>query len=168
MALTLVDTAGAANANTYASLAYAEAYMETRLHKSAWSAAISADKNIALVMATRGLDDLMDWKGTAASVTQALLWPRFGVLDRKNDFYDSDEIPASLKKATAEYAYFLLSTDWTKDDEAKGIRKIKADVIEVVFDKTDRKKRVPESVLNMVRHLGIYIPSSSMQTLVRC
>ena len=76
MALVLVATPSADDANTYATLAEAETYHETRLHNDDWNSAASADKNKALAWATRLLDDLIDWFGSKTDVYQPLLFPR--------------------------------------------------------------------------------------------
>ena len=53
--LTLVkeDGTGKSDANSYASVADADAYHEGHLYASAWTGATTADKEKALVMATR-------------------------------------------------------------------------------------------------------------------
>lgn len=158
MAITLVATAGASNANTYCTLADAETYFESRLHKSDWDSATDANKNIALAMATRMLDNMFDWYGVSADEDQALLWPRYWVSDRKGWIYDSDEIPTELRDATAELALFLLDADWSKDDDTKGFRRISvgSGAVSLEVNPADRKKQVPDSVVQMVKHLGDY------------
>lgn len=84
MALVIVTTAGAANANAYASLVDAEAYVLTLPVATDWATATDPIKNAALVQATRMLDTLL-WNGwRTAPTTQALQWPRQGVVDREN------------------------------------------------------------------------------------
>jgi hypothetical protein len=81
----LVSTVGAANANSYVSLAEAEDYFATRLDVSAWENAEEAGsgrKERALMAATRILDR-QNYLGYPATTTQRLKWPRAAV--RKAD-----------------------------------------------------------------------------------
>src|SRR4051794_30501030 len=83
MALTLVqeDGTGKVDANTYALVAGGDAYHEGHLYATAWTAAITADKEIALVMATRLIDAEFKFNGFKRFNTQALQWPRERCLD---------------------------------------------------------------------------------------
>jgi hypothetical protein len=56
MALTLVATPGDADANTYATLAEAEDFMEGRSDLPGWTSSTASQKNRALVMATSEID----------------------------------------------------------------------------------------------------------------
>ena len=69
---TLVATPGASNANSYTTVAEATAYFESRLYRSTWENADPADQTVALIWATRVLDEQIDWLGTKVSTTQAL------------------------------------------------------------------------------------------------
>lgn len=103
MALTLNATPGDATANSYATVAEAQAIVDYRVGSAsttAW-AALSADQKIqALVTATRYIDTIgEDFIGDRTDpATQALEWPRSGT-----DF-DDDELPATLVDATIELA----------------------------------------------------------------
>ena len=48
MTITIIATPGASNANSYVTLANAETFFESRLHKTDWTDATDANKNIAL------------------------------------------------------------------------------------------------------------------------
>jgi len=65
MALVLNATPGAADANSYATVADADAYHEGHLYASAWTSASNTTKEQALVMATRWLDAQVRWAGVA-------------------------------------------------------------------------------------------------------
>ena len=115
----LIATPGAANANSYITVAEADAYFETHLYGEEWIAMDDEDKEKALYMAARLLDQY-DWKGLKANnSTQALRWPRSLVLDREGWFYlDSATIPVFLKQATAELARYMTFGDRDKAVDA--------------------------------------------------
>jgi len=162
MALTLIATAGAVNANSYATLAEAAAFLETNPHAfPAWSNADDAEVKIpALIWATRILDEDYDWVGAKVSSTQALRWPRADVVDRDGWSVDSTTIPSFLKNATAELARHLAASDRfaTRDGAQSGVQAVTAGSVSVTFDKYDRIAVLPESVLAMV---GFYTTGSA-------
>lgn len=153
MAITLVETPGDADANTYATLAEATAYLEPRLNTSAWDDVASEEtQKAALVEATREMD-LLPWRGTRVTVTQALAWPREDVPipDLPDDVsvssdaaeYSTTAIPDRIKDATIELALEFLrsgSTDLSKPDPDRDVIRKKIDVIETEWAK-DRRPR---------------------------
>ena len=74
MALTLIkeDGTGKADANSYASVADAEAYHEGHLYATAWTGATAEQKAAALVMATRLIDAQFQFNGVRTNEGQAL------------------------------------------------------------------------------------------------
>jgi hypothetical protein len=158
----LDTTVGGAAANSYASQAEADAYHEGRMHVEAWDDAEDADKERALRMATATLDAMVDWQGDTASVTQRLMWPRFGAYGRNGYLIAGDVIPAELKDATAEFARQLLAEDRTADSdvESQGLKRVVTGPVELEFKDTVRAKVVPDSVFYMIRHLGTLVSQS--------
>ena len=161
MALTLIATPGAEDANTYATKAEASAvggYLESRLFVTNWTNATAGDRNIALVQATRLLDDWFDWNGKIADSDQALRWPRYSVEDCDGVDIDSDIIPQFLIDATSELALHLLqSTDVLGAPDTLGYSRIKVDVLELEIDKSDRDSEtvIPDSVTSMLECYGV-------------
>ena len=100
MALTLVATAGGLTSNTYCTQAEALTYHEAHLYASTWTGATSANKDKALAMATRLLDEQINWYGWKSSNNQALAWPRTGIYDKEGVSLASNTIPTFLKNAT--------------------------------------------------------------------
>lgn len=149
---TLVATAGAVNANSYCTLAEGNTYHESHLYASTWTDGEDDNKIIALVWATRLLDEQYDWVGEKISSTQALRWPRSGVIDRDGWEVDFDTIPQFLKNATAELARQLMTSDrfGTRDSAQAGIKSVKAGSVAVEFDSLDRIEVFPEAVDTMV------------------
>jgi len=155
MALTLIATAGAVDANTYSTLAEANTYFESRLNATVWAGETDPNKNIALAMATRLFDQGIDWNGLKAASTQALGYPRIGVTDPEGYLVDESSIPDFLKEATAEFAMWLLSSDRTVEDGMKGMRRMKLGNLDLTADKYDRKSVMPDFVYQMVREYGV-------------
>lgn len=105
MAATIDATLKGTAANSYVTLAEANAYFETVPHDEHWTGS-DDKKNRALITATRYLDNF-EYYGTRCSTTQALKWPR---KDYKVDGVKIDEtyIPQPIKNATFELAHSLL------------------------------------------------------------
>lgn len=154
MALVLDATVGGENSNSYATEAEGDSYHEGRLFVTDWTSATTAIKEAALVWATRVLDYSFDWTGSKYTIEQALRWPRYSALDRDGQLFDSDEIPAELKDATAELARLLITGNRTGETGTEGLKKLKVDVIELEFDKLDRVETIPDEVYQMISHLG--------------
>ena len=124
MAISIVATPGAANANSYLTLAEAEAIIDGLVQDAdviAWASATTDQKNRALFTATQRLDRER-YLGARATDTQSLQWPRTGV--RKpdtyintyaigfpfrisTDYYTDGEIPDQIKYAQVYLAVYL-------------------------------------------------------------
>ena len=150
--MAFISTAGAVNANSYVSVADADAYHDYRLHNSEWATATTADKQNALVMATRYLEPFK-WLGTKATTTQALRWPREGVYDLDGTLYDDTAIPAPLINATAELAWEFIKQDRLVDSDNDGLKSVKAGPVEVEFDSRTKPTTSPKYVLTMLAGL---------------
>ena len=106
MTVTVVATVGAANANSYLSVAAADDLADDYLGPLNWTAATTDNKGRALITATRYLDQL-EWLGSRATTTQSLAWPRSGAECGEWSFED-DEIPAPIRQAAFDLAEALL------------------------------------------------------------
>ncbi len=140
--MALIVTPGAANADSYATLAEAEIYFTNSIYASAWDAASDSAKEWALITATRMLDAMpRAWTGSAAvAAIQALGWPRSGMLNRNDYAIAITIVPQELKNAQSEYAGQLISENLSETDSvaAKGIIEIKAASVGLKY-KTDVK-----------------------------
>ena len=105
MAATIDATLQGTAANSYVTLAEADAYFETVPHDEHWTGSDDA-KNRVLITATRYLDNF-EYYGERCSTTQALKWPR---KEYKVDGVkiDCTFIPQPVKNATFELAHSLL------------------------------------------------------------
>lgn len=142
---------GLTTANSYVSVDDASIYFEARLNATTWTGASNTNKEIALQMATRLLDELVAWDGYKYDETNALMWPRGSTVDRAGYAIDVDEMPQFLLDVTAEFAMWLLASDRTAEDDTLGFRKLKAGSLEMEINRWDRKALMPDVVWNMVR-----------------
>jgi hypothetical protein len=108
MTVTVTATAGAANANSYLTVAQADDLADDYLGTLKWSSATTDNKGRALIMATRYLDQL-SWIGTRASTTQALAWPRTDAACGEWS-YSSTVIPDPIRQGCFDLAEALLTT----------------------------------------------------------
>jgi len=162
MAITLVDTPGAGNANTFASLAEYKSYIETRRPQLAWftlalaGTTLDEQLKIDLIQACRLINASFDWTGQVASESQNLMWPRLSMRDRAGRAILSTVNPDDLKLAQCEMAVQLHSdeTDLLSDDEVKkgGISSVKAGSVEVSFQ--DRDTSTKEGADVVIRQAG--------------
>lgn len=162
----IVATAGAANANSYLTIAEGDAIADTMLGTLAWSGATDDDKARALITATNGLDTL-GWIGTRATTTQALAWPRENATCGDKD-YDATEIPREVQLATFDLANALLSdSDLLRTPSGgstgelvpgvpnRDLRRLKLDVLELEW-RTDATRSTVSATtpLTVLPHLA--------------
>jgi hypothetical protein len=155
MALTLVATAGAADANSYATVAEGTAYHEGRLHNTAWEDASPSDRAAALVWATRILEAKYAgaWVGWPTYTTQALAHPRRGLVRTNGyDYIPENIVAQEIKNATIELSRLLLAEDRAaeSDIQAQGITSLKAGPVFLQFKDDLTKIVVPEQVTTLI------------------
>lgn len=170
---TLVTTPGAADANAYCTLAFANQYHEDRpAVGTTWALASDDRKNAAILWATTLMDSLWDWKGWPTDALQALLWPRQGMIKLNNwDYVDIHTIPVELQRATAEYARQLLASDLAgnSDIETFGVTSLKAGPVAFTFKDSVVAKPVPDTVFTLIPPMWGYPRSrtTGVRPLVR-
>jgi hypothetical protein len=124
MAITIDATAGGANANSYLTLAAADAIVDGMVESddvTAWGSATDDQKNRALYTAAQRIDRER-FLGARATDTQSLQWPRTGVRKPDTyintysvgfpfritaDYFTDTEIPDQVKRAQVELAVYL-------------------------------------------------------------
>lgn len=170
--VTVDATAKGPSANSYITVVEGDTYHESHPYSSTWEDASAGEKARAVVTATRLLETWFDWPGTVTTLTQALLWPRQGVLKPgisdvepqvvRNDwhepfgvFLDRDVVPTIIKDATAEMARHLLASDRTADSdiETQGLRSLTAGPVSLTFGVAVAKP-IPDAVMAMCCRLG--------------
>jgi hypothetical protein len=104
MAIIVEDGTGLANANSFISVAGADAYWAEVTTPTLWSSASTPEKEAALVQATRYMEKRFGtrYKGSRASSAQALAFPRTGLYDETGEAITG--LPTSIARACAEYA----------------------------------------------------------------
>lgn len=107
MAFVVEDGSVVANANSLASVAFADTYHADRGHV-AWATYDDATKQACLIKATDFCQKRYSrrWKGVKVTFLQALDWPRMNVWDNQRLLLaTSNTIPLKLMQAVAEYAF---------------------------------------------------------------
>lgn len=109
MALVVEDGSGLESANSYASLAEANAYFLDRAN-AAWDAAEDEARSAALIRAASALDGVYGsrWPGFRCMDLQSLDWPRYEAWDR--DGYPLTGLPKKVKEAACEAALIELAS----------------------------------------------------------
>ena len=138
--MALVTTPGAANADSYASVAELDAYLAARVPTATLATGTTAQKEAALRAAARVLDASFVWTGTAVDSTQALTWPRNGMFTRNSFAIANTVNPVDLKNAQCELAAQMHAVNLTADNEAlkQGITSVRAGSVAVTFKETDK------------------------------
>lgn len=111
--MALITTPGAADADSFVSLADCDTYCEAQ-GLTDWTsvgASPPEPREAALRRATTHLSTGYGWKGTKVNGrSQALAWPRSGVEDGDGDAVDADTIPSEIIAATCIIAAKELQT----------------------------------------------------------
>lgn len=122
----IVETGtGVAGANSYTTVAFAQAYFDDRGGNAAWDAlAGDTDKEYILIKATDYIEKRFSekWIGDKNDNTNELSWPRHNVYDRHHRLlYTNTEIPPELQKAVAEYAVRAITAALIPDPSTQGL-----------------------------------------------
>ena len=154
----LITTIGASNANSYASLAYAEQYFEDRLFAGSWTGASDDDKLRALLQATIRID-FLDYSGERYEYEQRLRWPRVGSEDRDGYIvWDYEAIPPEILRAQCETAIWLLEADQLSDHGLEQFSQVSAGPVSAAV-RPRPAGVLPAHIRRMLGHLtggGLY------------
>jgi hypothetical protein len=154
---------GSASANSYVSVAYADEYFLSHpFYAETWADIQPAQKEFLLEAATRDIDSMFDWKGYVSSSTQALRWPRTGVVDLDGRPIMMNFVPDRLKQAVCEQARYLSSSAGNPDapSDTQGVTELRVDVITLKFEQSEARGAVPKAVVRLLRGLGMAYSSS--------
>lgn len=164
----LIATPGAIDANSYMTVAEADALASYRLGTLTWTTTPTEQKEVALIQATRYMDTL-EYIGAKASADQALSWPR--VRARCGDkSYDAETIPTEVKEATFDLAEGLLNNPGlisrqgiptstsTTGELVTGVsnadlKRLKLDVMELEWRETTNSDKFPATPISVMPHL---------------
>lgn len=138
--LIVEDGSGVANANTYADVAYARAYAED----VGLSLPADDDALTVLLLASMPYLESRPYKGRRVDPTQALAWPRDGVMIDQQP-YPNNQIPDAIKKAQVTAASMIgEGTDLLPTIEGQFITKEKVGPIETEY--SDEYLRTPDGM----------------------
>jgi len=121
MALVVEDGTAKSDAESYASVAFADTYVADYLNGDAtWDAADTSTKEVALRVGTAFINNKyrLRWKGYARTREQALAYPRNGVVDFDGYIIPTNEVPLTLQHAAVEAAVRFLDSDTTLEPDA--------------------------------------------------
>ena len=148
---------GLTTSTSYCATAFADDYFEVQPSATAWAGLSDDSKEYYLSLATRFLDQKVDWKGTIASATQALRWPRVGAYTRDGISVGSTVIPRAVKAATCEMALYLITNDPNAGQDTDKLRKIVVDVIEIEYQEGASQPKIPSIINSILTGLGFFV-----------
>ncbi len=132
MALVTEDGSGKADAESFASVEFADQYHSARGNAS-WDGLTDPQKEAALRKATDYIGQQYGerWKGERASSTQALDWPRYCVMV---DGFEvgADTVPNDVQKATASLALRSVTAPLS-EDITQAVKREKIGTLEVEY-----------------------------------
>ena len=111
MAIHFDATPSSQAANSYLTLDEANTYFEGRFGADLWMTFTDDQKMQLILTSTKVLDNCL-FGGLKTDPTQPLNWPRKNLFNRDGRLIDRASIPAKMKEATCEYAYWV----WTEED----------------------------------------------------
>lgn len=163
---TVIADVGAANANSYVTVAEADSYFGDSFGKGQWTSATPDQKAALVITASRTLDQYILWVGQKTTDSQSMEWPRFGAYDRFGKLYANDVIPTVVKYATFELAYYMLENGGLSFAE-QTIDSVKVGSIEVDFTERSTDSGIPKFIENMIGNLGspIIVGNNAVQNV---
>lgn len=147
---------GDAAANSYTTVAYADAYFAERLHAEVWLGLSETSKEAALIWATRDLEP-QPWRGAIATQGQRLRHPRINFFDADGRLLPDDEVAEAVQNATCEYAMTLAGSDETVNTGLEGFDGLKVDVIDLKVNQEFLDKKRASLPDNVQRILNGYL-----------
>ena len=150
MAVTIVATPGAPNANSYVALADAESYVESNFistdkNRKKWSALSNDDKSALLIKATNFMNRIMNWSGDAGT-DQALHFPVVG----------DTVVPADIVQGQVEVALGFLAGS-IKDGSARTLDGIKVGSVALDYAADTGVNLLPSNIEIILRKYGTYV-----------
>lgn len=134
MTLVVEDGTGVSNANAYAAIATVDAYATARA-LTAWTGA-DAVKEAAIKEATVYLDTSYAWKGAIESETQALAWPREGVVDREGR--EVTGLPQRVIDACCELAVMKITAALVTSRSEAEVQSMTAGSVSITYARGNR------------------------------
>jgi hypothetical protein len=149
---TLIATPGAADANSYLTLARAAEILSMHYYGSSWTSLSDEQQETALMMGTMFFDSEFEWLGTASFPGQALAFPRLGLLRRNGQVVDGAAIPSEVEFALANFALLLTQRNLAAINTvaARGITELQAGPVKLKFQEGFEATVVPAIVTRFI------------------
>jgi hypothetical protein len=144
---------GTTTANSYALVAEADAYYVDMFNRPLWASSSNANKEAALVTASRMLDYYTDWVGTPVTDVQAMGWPRDSAYNQVGTLYSNTAIPMPVKFAVYELAYYILENGGLSFAQ-QVIDEVRVSSINVKFSENGVIAGIPDYIMSLVRFIG--------------
>lgn len=144
---TVIADVGAPNANSYVTVAEADAYFDDTFGKPLWEPLDADTKSLLVITASRTLDQYIKWIGWKTDPDQGMEWPRSGT-----DF-DVDVIPTKVKYATYELAYYLVENNGISF-ASQSVDSVKVGPVAVDFTEYATDAGIPSFIENLLAELG--------------
>jgi hypothetical protein len=177
--LIVEDGSVVAGANTYISLADAQAYFDARLYSTVWNSA-GTNQTVSLVNATTLIDQLVQFYGLKKTSTQSLQWPRERVRDPDigsggygfgsiTPWIPDNVVPKRIKDCVCEVAISLLKKDRTAEVAQKGIKHVGLGkgAIDTDFDRLDVPKPITDYINAVLSPYGMVRGDSINAKIIR-
>jgi hypothetical protein len=177
--MALDATLGGSAANSYCTVAEADAYFSTSFNRTVWTSASVPNKEIALIESSRLLDTMVVWRGYRATVEQSIGWPRSYVYDPDRElgniaymdsglggpYLSSEVIPRQVKAIVYELAYSVLENSGFNPVE-NDLTSLKIGSIKIDFSEKVKNQGFPQIVRDMLVKWGEYSVRSSNEMRV--
>jgi hypothetical protein len=151
---TIVATPGDPAANSYVTVAEADAYFGAVLYADAWAAATATLKARALISATLRLEQ-EEYLGRRTTEEQALAWPRVGVRGESGYIVQDDIVPTRIKRAQMKLALVLLGEDILAPTGLEAFESAQVDVIRVTMRDGGVVPSLPADVARELAHYRV-------------
>lgn len=162
---TVVVDVGSSTANSYATVAEADAYFESAYGRTLWLSIDEEDKGRLLISASRYLDQFIDWAGYRYGPTQSMAWPRTYV-EIHDHHFPNNEIPNTVKVATFELAYHMFESGTPLSFDGQAVDRVKVGPIDVEFSKGAIDEGLPKFIEDLVGAFGTPIRRSDNRVRV--
>jgi hypothetical protein len=133
MALIVEDGTGKADAESYASVTYFDAYWVAHGSPVDLVGIVTPAKESALRYGALDLDAEWDWNGAIANLAQALAWPRTNAWDNEGRLLAPDVVPVVIQYANCEKARLHLIGDGLNAVETAGLDALEVGPISLDF-----------------------------------
>ena len=138
MALSIDASIATPSANSYADLAWVNAYAQTAIDSDAWNLLDDTQVKILYILRARRLmDSRVYYPGRRVQYSQALEWPRIWVSHPSSGYYNTDIIPDAVKDAQSQLALYLAMTTTNTFGtlETSNFDHLKVGPIDITFSK---------------------------------